>query len=522
MPFQIRTLLVLSIFFNSFFIVLAQETTQNTQQSTQQTQEQEAGPQAVIKADKTAAVEKNVIFDASKSIIATAPETTTYHWNFGDGSEKDGLEVVHIYKKSGQYHITLEIKNEQGTFKAEDDIFIYRKFVLLLTDKNEKKSQIESLATFAENEGVYLKILDAYESASEFISEEALSKKISENIDSLTKADEMIIWTDGNAGLNAIGRITKDNQELTPADLSKKIFLIVKDRVSKIRLSKQLQLTGPKQIFVAKEASVYPFIQSTIADTFLNLERGGYEFIVIDEESQKLQIWNFMTYFVNNLIDSGIPDNIILLILMVPIIATIVVMMKQVIGLTTFGMYTPLILTLIFFILGIKFGLLILILFIGIGTITRLILKKTRLLYFPKLGIMVTIIALSLFIFLIIGTFFNFFDSQFFSLAIFPMLILGTLTEKFSSVQSIQSFWANLKITLETLLVSVLAYIAIGGEVDMGFMAFKWDFLQNIVRSTPEIVFVFIIVNILLGRWTGLRLLEYVRFREILRHEEEE
>ena len=31
-----------------------------------------------------------------------------------------------------------------------------------------------------------------------------------------------------------------------------------------------------------------------------------------------------------------------------------------------------------------------------------------------------------------------------------------------------------------------------------------------------------IVVNIALGRWTGLRLVEYVRFREVFRHLQEE
>jgi hypothetical protein len=38
----------------------------------------------------------------------------------------------------------------------------------------------------------------------------------------------------------------------------------------------------------------------------------------------------------------------------------------------------------------------------------------------------------------------------------------------------------------------------------------------------PELIFVFLLINIILGRWTGLRLFEYIRFREVLKHAKEE
>jgi hypothetical protein len=47
-----------------------------------------------------------------------------------------------------------------------------------------------------------------------------------------------------------------------------------------------------------------------------------------------------MSYFVNVLINNGIPDNTIALLLLLPVIATVVAFMRQVIGITTFGIYT--------------------------------------------------------------------------------------------------------------------------------------------------------------------------------------
>jgi len=46
-------------------------------------------------------------------------------------------------------------------------------------------------------------------------------------------------------------------------------------------------------------------------------------------------------------------------------------------------------------------------------------------------------------------------------------------------------------------------------------------FVKNLMLTYPELIFFIFVINVLLGKWTGLRVLEYVRFREILRHMEE-
>ena len=73
----------------------------------------------------------------------------------------------------------------------------------------------------------------------------------------------------------------------------------------------------------------------------------------------------------------------------------------------------------------------------------------------------------------------------------------------------------------ETILVSVVAYFVVGGVIDVGLFSFKTEFIKNLMLTYPELIFLILIINILLGKWTGLRVLEYVRFREILRNIEE-
>ena len=84
-----------------------------------------------------------------------------------------------------------------------------------------------------------------------------------------------------------------------------------------------------------------------------------------------------MSYFVNFLVNSGVPDNTIALLLLLPVIAAVVVIMKQIVGVTTFGVYTPSIITLSFLVIGIYAGLLTLLAAILIGALSRPLLKKS-------------------------------------------------------------------------------------------------------------------------------------------------
>lgn len=480
------------------------------------------GFQAQIEANSSAGVEKNIVFDASKSILPEDPAQAGYLWDFGDGTKSQGVNVTHSYKKTGLYRVSLEVSAGELKLNDQTDIFIYKKSILLLTDQNEKKNQVDNLKMVAQSEGVEIILLDSFDSASEFISEEALTKKLNENPEALARSDEIIVWTRDNAGINALSRFMKDNEEEKKKMLGSKNLYIIAEDINKPQLAASSQILNPKQIIIAKEASLYVIIPTAQGSVLRALQQGGYDFKFIDEASRRLSIWNFMSYFVNFLVESGIPDNTIVLILMLPIIATVVVFLRQVVGMNTFGMYTPVIICLTFLVLGLKFGMLTFITALIVGMGTRYALKKVHLLFMPKLAIVMIMVTLAFFALLITGTIFKLFDSQFFSLAVFPMLILGSITEKFTSIQSEAGFWKTLWLTVQTLFISILAYCIVGGEIDFGFWTFQWDFLRNFMRHYPESIFLFLLINIGFGRWTGLRLVEYIRFGEIFHHNEEE
>lgn len=478
---------------------------------------------AVITVDPATEIGKSTIFDASQSFIPHPERTIQYEWDFGDGNKNEGVETLHAYKTPGEYNVTLKITDGTLTSVSSFETFAYEKMMVLITDQLESKDRIEIIKNFAEKKGVYLKIIESYGSSTEFISEEVLTKKLNEQASDLKNTKQIIVWTSENAGLNAISRYIQSTKT-SPTDFSNKSIIILENNInSKINQSeRQFELIKPQQIIIAKEGSIDALIETPNTNSFINtIKERGSEYSIINSKSGELRPWNFISHFVNSLINNGIPDNTIALLLLLPIIATVVAFMRQVIGINTFGIYTPSIITLSFLIIGLKAGLLTLISAIIVGAISKLILKKVRMLFIPKIAIIISLVSLALLVVIITGIHLNFFNAEFLSIAIFPMLILSTLVEKFVSGKGESNLSTTTMTMAETLIVAIIAFIIAGGSVDLGFVEFRFELIKSLMLNYPELVLLTVVFNILLGKWTGLRLLERVRFREIFKHIEE-
>jgi len=480
--------------------------------------------QSVINTLETSEINKSSIFDASQSFIPENNKETTYKWDFGDGNKNEGVEVLHTYHDSGTYTVTLTIENEGMKSTVKKEIFAYKQMFILLTDQEKAKERIEIFKNIAQENGTYIETIESFGSSTEFISEEVLTKKMNEKAEIFTKTNNIIIWTKENAGLNAISRFIRGKEENSKNVFTKKNIYIIEDNIKGniARSQRQYGLIQPKNIVITKEGAINEIIKEGNKKKVIeNFEKGGYEYVIINEKTGKIKPWKFMTYFVNILTDNGIPDNTIALLLLLPVIATTVAFMKQVVGVTTFGIYTPSIITLSFLVIGIQAGLLTLTVAIGAGALMRPLLKKTRMLFIPKMAMVITVVSLTLLFLLIISIKLKLFNTQFLSIAIFPMLILSTLVEKFVSVKTNKGLSSALALMLSTVVVAITAYLIVGGEIDLGIIDFKFELVKTIVMSYPETVILLLIIDFMLGRWNGLRIMETIRFKEILRHIEE-
>ncbi len=212
--------------------------------------------------------------------------------------------------------------------------------------------------------------------------------------------------------------------------------------------------------------------------------------------------WNLFAFWMQEAIRAGIPANTIVLILLVPVLATIVTFVRIIVGLPSLEMLVPIVLSFALVAVGIWVGLAIIAAVVLASYASRQILKETKLMFFAKRSL--SLFLLSIFV-LATLTAFAFIDETFVaSLSIFPLIILTLLGDSLVSVQLHKSQRETLVVTCVTLLLGVIGYVLATLVV-----------VRDLIILYPEVVLLTLILNVLMGRYFGLRLTELVRFRSL-------
>ncbi len=467
---------------------------------------------ASIDADSIVMVNRSIIFDASESYDPNEDAELTYEWHLGDGNRQTGVEIVHSYAEPGEYQVTLVVRNnDEEQDIATHTVFVYESTFLLITDNSEEADRLEGLVDYAKEQGVYINLVGSFAETSEFLSEEAILKSLQESLTTIKKYDTVVVWTVGSSGLTILSQLSQTSADAEDAFKGSDIIVISDQSLGTLQNIAEgtFRTVVPNQIVLTRPEALWPLVDAeTISGFFESLDNRGVSYRIVDSPVS-IGITNFMSYFVNYMLQKGVPSNTVKLILMLPIIVTLVAFFKQVVGLETLGVYTPSIIALSFIALGLQFGLFILLVILIFGTLSRIFLKNYRLLYIPRMAIVMTIVSITILVVLLMGAYLN--VSQLVSISVFPMLIMSTLVEKFVSIQTGKGLKTAFMIMFETILVAVMCY----------FVA-EWTFLKTLMLGYPELILLFLVINVVLGRWTGLRIMEYVRFREIFRYSEEE
>ncbi|MFK8015671.1 MAG: inactive transglutaminase family protein [Gammaproteobacteria bacterium] len=189
-------------------------------------------------------------------------------------------------------------------------------------------------------------------------------------------------------------------------------------------------------------------------------------------------------------------------LLMIPIGALVMAVMRNVIGMLTFGTSTPILVALAFRETRLLYGVILFSLVVALGLTARFYLEKLRLLLVPRLAAVLTVVVMLM---LSISIFGHKLDLETgLSIALFPMVILTMVIERMSIVWDERGPSAALKEGLGSLLVAMAAY-----------MVMSIDQLEHLMFVFPELLLIVLGVCLLLGRYTGYRLTELVRFSEL-------
>lgn len=216
-------------------------------------------------------------------------------------------------------------------------------------------------------------------------------------------------------------------------------------------------------------------------------------------------VLNFCAYIVQYAVKIGVPANTIVLILLLPLLATIVAFVRHVIGLPGLGMLVTVSFSITFLTIGIVAGMVLLGAIILASTAARILLKRVRIMQLPKMALSIFVVALFVFIALVVSGTYGLITVK--DLSIFPVLLLILLGERVVAIQLERNISEVISITFITLILGV-----------MGFFLLAYVPLRNTVLLYPETIFLLIPINIAVGRYFGLRLVEYYRFRQIINH----
>jgi len=201
-------------------------------------------------------------------------------------------------------------------------------------------------------------------------------------------------------------------------------------------------------------------------------------------------------------IGAQVPLQAINLILVLPVIACIVVIFRSVVGIETFGTFAPVIVSLAFLMTGLTWGVAIFCVIVGLGVVLRSALQWFRIQLVARLAVLIALVSVMMAGLTIAGAYLG--VGALLNVSIFPMVIMSNVIENFTTTQVELGTREAIRLTRNTLLVCAACYLTI-----------EWTGLQSIVLSFPEVLIGVVALEIAIGKWRGLRLLEYLRFAEL-------
>lgn len=217
-----------------------------------------------------------------------------------------------------------------------------------------------------------------------------------------------------------------------------------------------------------------------------------------------------MSTITQYILNRGIPEDIFILLLSIPIILILITFAQRAIGSTTIGIYTPILLVLLWRMIGTKNGIMLFLVIFILMAIVRYFLRKIAVLSMtdPRVLDAMTFcvwIALIILAFLYLP----FIKSiPLNNLSLIFILILSLYSRNLMSIWETRGFKRFIAPVIESLILLTSSYFLI-----------NWNVIKAAILSYPiGIILISIIIIILLARWRGLKLREYILFKGVLKH----
>jgi hypothetical protein len=190
------------------------------------------------------------------------------------------------------------------------------------------------------------------------------------------------------------------------------------------------------------------------------------------------------------------------ILLTVPIGAFIILLLRNFIGLSTFGTFMPVLIALAFRETHVVWGIILFTIIVFFGLLARFYLDQLRLLLVPRLAAILTVVILLMMVISVLSQ--NLALESGLSVALFPMVILTMTIERMCITWDERGPYEAIKSGVGSLVAAVVAFGA------MSIAA-----LQYLLFAFPELLLVQLALILWFGQYRGYRLFELFRFNAL-------
>lgn len=245
---------------------------------------------------------------------------------------------------------------------------------------------------------------------------------------------------------------------------------------------------------------------ATIAPTIVPMvnitESKGKE---IEYNQEKWKGINTFKVAIGWAVKRGVSTNTLVLLLLLPLVATIVSFLHYVVGLSGYGIFMPTMIAIAFLATGIFGGILLFASILIISIMGNSVLKKLKLHFWPARAIGLMIISIGVFVLMVVSSFVSWLDIS--QISIFPILFMILLAEEFTRTQLAKSKNEAKNLMIGTILLAVTGAV---------IMNFNW--IRDIVLKFPDLMVILVLItNLVVGNYRGIRWLEISRFKKAIR-----
>ncbi len=189
-------------------------------------------------------------------------------------------------------------------------------------------------------------------------------------------------------------------------------------------------------------------------------------------------------------------------LIMIPLGALVVLIMRTIVGVPTFGTFTPILIALAFRETELLWGIILFSMIVGLGLMLRLYLNRLHLLLVARLSAVLTLVVIIMLGISLLSSALG--TVQGFSIALFPIVILTMTIERMSITWDESGAVEAFKEGLGSLVVAILGYLVMTNSQ-----------MQYLIFVFPELLLVVLAVTLMIGSYTGYRLNELFRFRDL-------